>query len=174
MGVTGCGKTTLGEHLAAALHLPFHDADEYHPPANREKLRNNIPLGDEDRWPWLEILAAKLVDWEKTGGAVLACSALKEAYREVLCRQVPGAALVYIRGDRDVIASRLIQRAEAGHDLIRRDFHAILDGQYRDLEEPADAIVVSNEQTPEEMAAQVIEHLRQQGVSNAKGLVQRA
>src|SRR5688500_10102545 len=80
MGVTGSGKTTLGRALAERLNLPFYDADDFHPDANREKLRNNIPLDDHDRWPWLKVLAQKLIEWERTGGAVLACSALKKSY----------------------------------------------------------------------------------------------
>jgi gluconokinase len=151
MGVTGCGKTTLGEALARRLGLPFQDGDDYHPPANREKLRNNIPLDDNDRMPWLELLSRKLTEWSKEGGAVLACSALKERYRVVLRRGAPDAQFVYIRGDRDVIARRLRLRAEV-HDLIKRDFTAILDGQFRDLEEPSDAVVVSCLDTPEKMA----------------------
>jgi carbohydrate kinase (thermoresistant glucokinase family) len=155
MGVTGCGKTTVGEKLAAALGIPFHDADNFHPPSNREKLTNDIPLGDVDRVPWLEAMAAQMPEWERAGGAVLACSALKRSYRQVLRSGSPNVAFVYIRGDRRAIARRLEQRARDGHMLIR-DFSRILDGQFRDLEEPRDAVVVSNEDSPDEMVREAL------------------
>src|SRR3954462_13690936 len=84
MGVTGSGKSTLGKLLADRLGLPFHDADDYHPPENRAKMAADIPLDEEDRRPWLALLAQLAVGWQAAGGAVLACSALKQAYRELL------------------------------------------------------------------------------------------
>jgi len=85
MGVSGCGKSTVGRLLAARLGLPFLDADEYHPPENVAKMAAGVPLEDADRWPWLERLNAELAAADRSGpGAVLACSALKAAYRDVL------------------------------------------------------------------------------------------
>src|SRR5216684_3378750 len=84
MGVTGCGKSTIGSALAEQLDLPFYDADAFHPAENRAKLERNEPLDDSDRWPWLSRIAMHVPRWEARGGAVLACSALKEAYRTVL------------------------------------------------------------------------------------------
>src|ERR1700753_3733923 len=96
MGVTGCGKSTVGKLLAERLGLPFHDADAYHPPENRAKMAANIPLGDADRWPWLELLGKLAGEWETQGGAVLACSALKQAYRDVLVRHVAQSRIVFL------------------------------------------------------------------------------
>ena len=77
MGVSGCGKSTIGALLAARLDVPFHDADDFHPQSNRDKMASGQPLDDDDRQPWLESLAEYLARWSGEGGAVLACSALK-------------------------------------------------------------------------------------------------
>jgi len=151
MGVMGCGKSSVGRALAERLQCRFIDADDYHPPANREKLSCNIPLGDEDRWPWLRLLA-DLLSREAAGGVsvVLACSALKEAYREVLRSCGYPVAFVHLAFPRVQIAARLCLRA-GQHDLVR-NFDRILDGQFRDLEPPSDAIVVNVEETVEAQA----------------------
>src|SRR5258706_10267534 len=88
MGGGGSGKTTVGRLPGEHLRLPFYDGDAFHPPANRAKMAANVPLDDADRWPWLELLAAAAAGWEAAGGAVLACSALKRSYREVLFRSL--------------------------------------------------------------------------------------
>lgn len=159
MGVTGCGKTTLGIEIGKRLNLPFYDADDYHPPANKEKLRHNIPLDDADRQPWLQILAENIAQWEKNGGGVLACSALKEKYRAVLRTGAPNLRIVYIKGTKAEFTERLKIRAAKGHDLIKKDFDKILDGQFRDLEEPADAIVIPASLPPEAMAGLAVSQL---------------
>ena len=82
-GVSGSGKTTIGRLLAEKLDLDFKDADDFHPAANVEKMRSGLPLNDQDRAPWLTILAKKIEEWSRADGAVLACSALKEAYSPV-------------------------------------------------------------------------------------------
>lgn len=87
MGVSGSGKTSLGKRLALRLGLPFYDADDFHSEENKAKMKSGEPLTDEDRWPWLNGLAEHLRQWELEGGAVLACSALKESYRERLTQQ---------------------------------------------------------------------------------------
>ena len=84
MGVTGSGKSTVGALLAARLGLQFQDADTYHPPENRAKMASNVALEDADRWPWLELLGKLAAEWQAHGGAVLACSALKQTYRDVM------------------------------------------------------------------------------------------
>ena len=84
MGVSGSGKTTVGKLLSKKLNLPFYDADDFHPAANIEKMAEGIPLNDNDRWPWLDKLGKLLKSWEANGGAILACSALKEKYRKRL------------------------------------------------------------------------------------------
>jgi carbohydrate kinase (thermoresistant glucokinase family) len=151
MGVTGSGKTTSGRLLAARLALQFHDADEYHPPENRAKMAADIPLDDADRWPWLEQLAELAVTWEAQGGAVLACSALKQAYRAVLLKRVP-ACVVYLELSRPEAELRLALR-RGQHDIVG-EFARLLDGQYRDLEPPRDALRLSAELPPEQIVEQ--------------------
>ncbi len=158
MGVTGCGKTTLAKALAARLAIPFHDADDHHPPANRAKLGRNEPLDDDDRAPWLALLAGQMAGWEAQGGAVLACSALKERYRDVLRGGNPEVVFVFLEGDAATIARRLEARARRGHLLVR-DFDRILEGQFRDLEPPADAIRVPIAAATDEAVQLVAEEL---------------
>jgi carbohydrate kinase (thermoresistant glucokinase family) len=136
MGVCGCGKTTVGEALAAAMGWPFFDADGFHPPANVAKMAAGVPLSDDDRAPWLDRLAAEMGAIERAGGsAVLACSALKAAYRDRLA--VAGdVRFVHLRGDRATIASRVAART--GHYMPA----ALVDSQFADLEPPVDAIDV--------------------------------
>lgn len=141
MGVTGCGKTTVGQLLANRLQLPFQDADAYHSPENRAKMAQDMPLSDADRWPWLEHLSALALGWERQGGAVLACSALKQAYRDVLVRHVTDAHIVYLELSR-AVAERRLEGRRGQHEFVG-EFRQLLDGQYRDLEPPKDAITVN-------------------------------
>lgn len=152
MGVTGAGKTTVGERLAAALGAAFLDADDYHPPANRAKLAAGVPLSDGERWPWL---GAVRTAWQASGG-VLACSALNRAYRDFLLAGLPGPRVVFLHGPRDLVAARLAARR--GHFAAP----SILDSQLRELEPPADAIAVDIGRPP---AAVVEEIVRALGVS---------
>ena len=136
MGVTGCGKSTVGAALAERLGWRFLDADDFHPPANVAKMAAGTPLADEDRWPWLDRLASELRTIEAAGGnAVLACSALKEAYRSRL-----GAAgdvrFVHLAGDQATIASRLAGRKH------RYMPASLLASQFAALERPANAVEV--------------------------------
>ncbi|HAI10400.1 MAG TPA: gluconate kinase [Phycisphaerales bacterium] len=107
MGVSGVGKTAVGQQLARALHLRFDDADDFHPAMNVEKMQAGIPLTDKDRWPWLDILNHHL---KQTAGCVLACSALKAAYRMRLCQGAEDVRLVYLKADRDTLIQRMQQR----------------------------------------------------------------
>src|SRR5262245_44300828 len=104
MGVTGVGKTTVGQRLAETLGWRFHDADDFHPPANKAKMNAGVPLTDEDRWPWLRalhaVIAQALADGE---GAVVTCSALKRAYRDVLSGGLTGIEYVHLTGDPRVV-----------------------------------------------------------------------
>jgi carbohydrate kinase (thermoresistant glucokinase family) len=150
MGVTGSGKSTSGTLIAARLGLAFHDADDYHPAENRAKMAADIALGDADRWPWLEHLARLAVVWESEGGAVLACSALKQAYRELLLAEVRTPRIVYLELTRAEAERRLAARR--GQHAIVRDFTSLLDGQYRDLEPPRDALCLSAALSPTEIA----------------------
>jgi len=136
MGVTGSGKTTVGQALAESLHWRFADADDFHPPANVAKMRAGIPLEDADRAPWLATLRTRIVGWLKSeADVVLACSALKQAYRDELVLS-PEVRLVYLRGGSDLIAARLKERH--GHYMDPN----LLASQFAALEEPKDAVVI--------------------------------
>jgi gluconokinase len=140
MGVSGCGKSTIGKPLAERLGYPFLDADEFHPPANVAKMAAGIPLTDADRQPWLELLNAKL---RVQDNAVLACSALKESYRQTLTRGLAGFRLVHLRGDIELIRARLAERTH------RYMPASLLESQFATLEPPQDAIEVDIGQLPE-------------------------
>ena len=153
MGVTGSGKSTVGSLLAVQLGWEFADADGFHPAANVEKMARGIALTDADREPWLAAMRAAIVKWQAEGkNVVLACSALKQSYREKL--GVGGEVrLVYLKGSYEVIASRL--RARHGHFATE----AILADQFAVLEEPRDAVAVDVDGVPEELVADIRERL---------------
>ena len=150
MGVCGSGKTTVGEILAQELAWPFFDADDFHPQANVAKMASGQPLTDADRWPWLDGIAEEMRRVLARGGhAVLACSALKDAYRSRLQR-AGDVRIVYLKGDQPTIAARL---AERHHKYMPA---SLLPSQFAALEEPADAVVVDIRQS---IPAQV-KHIR--------------
>jgi carbohydrate kinase (thermoresistant glucokinase family) len=161
MGVTGAGKTTVGKALAERLGLPFFDADDFHPPENRAKMARNEALADADRWPWLETMASSVPRWEATGGAVLACSALKQAYRDVLLKHASSSRLVYLRLSSDEVGPRLEKRRGA-HAFVG-EFDRLLAGQFRDLEEPRDALVEPGYLAPSELVERVRRRLLDEG-----------
>jgi gluconokinase len=132
MGVSGSGKSTIGERLAVRLGWVYEDGDAYHPPANVAKMHAGHPLTDDDRWPWLKAIAAA-IDRHIAAGQpiVIACSALKRAYRRVLVHGRDDIRIVYLKGSRDLIARRL--KARKGH-FMPSD---LLDSQFATLEEPA-------------------------------------
>lgn len=137
MGVSGCGKTSVGKALAERLGWDFYDADDFHPPENIAKMAGGIPLSDEDRAPWLETLRALIADCLQTNRpGVLACSALKERYRQTLLDGNPGARLVYLKGSYDLIWSRMANRP--GHYMKPE----MLKSQFDALEEPQNALIV--------------------------------
>jgi gluconokinase len=153
MGTTGAGKTTIGTMLAAQLNWQFADADTFHPPANIEKMSHGIPLNDADRAPWLEAMRKAILEWIAAGkNVVLACSALKRAYREEL-RPSPEVGIVYLKGDYALFAERI--RHRHGHFA----GEGILAGQFADLEEPTDAITIDAAQSPEEIVAEIRKRL---------------
>jgi gluconokinase len=154
MGVSGSGKTTVGQLLADALGAEFAEGDAYHPPANIEKMRRGIPLEDADRWPWLQTLAAQIDRWLAAGTpVVLACSALKQRYRDILAKGRPGVRFVYLEGDKALIRLRLDRRR--GHYMPAN----LLDSQFATLEPPSDAITVDVAGAPEAIAATIIRKL---------------
>lgn len=158
MGVTGAGKTTVGGLLARRLGLPFYDADDFHPAGNLDKLSRNVALSEEDRGPWLGVLAENLRGWARGDGAVLACSALRRSYRRVLREAAPGVVFVFLTGERGLIAERLERRAaERGH--VVGEFDVILEGQFRDLEIPEDALVFDVGGEPGVIVDEIVEAL---------------
>ncbi len=153
MGPAGSGKTTVGELLAAQLAWDFFDADNFHSPANIEKMSRGIPLHDEDRIPWLNSIREAMLQWDSNGrNAILACSALKRSYRELL--QInSNVKLVYLKGSFELFRERLHSRK--GHYAGEQ----ILAGQFADLEEPADALTIDAAQSPEQIVAEIRERL---------------
>jgi gluconokinase len=153
MGPTGSGKTTVGKLLAAQLKWEFADGDDFHPPANIEKMSHGIPLHDEDRIPWLHSIREAMLQWDAQGhNVVLACSALKRSYRELL--QInSNVKLVYLRGSYELFRERL--RSRKGHYAGEQ----ILAGQFADLEEPTDAITIDAAQSPEQIVAEIRKRL---------------
>jgi len=149
MGVTGSGKTTVGNLLAQQLVWEFADADSFHSPANVEKLTHGIPLDDADRAPWLKSLREVIEKWiRERRNMVLACSALKNSYREELSAG-SDVKFVYLKGSYDLIYRRL--RLRHGHFASEK----ILAGQFADLQEPGDAFTVDIDQTPEQIVAEI-------------------
>lgn len=164
MGVTGAGKTTVGRLLATQLGWQFADADDFHPPANVEKMRHGIPLTDEDRRPWLQRLQDEITTWiGESRSVVLACSALKRSYRLEL-GVGPEVHFVYLKGSKALITERL--RLRHGHFADEK----ILAGQFADLEEPGEgpgegskedgAHIVTVDITP--APEQIVTHIRQE------------
>lgn len=152
MGVSGVGKTTIGEALARSLACSFLDADDYHPPANVAKMASGIALEDADRWPWLDALNAELRSAK--GRVVLACSALKEAYRERLAAGLHDVRFVYLHAPFEVIHARLAQRKH------RYMPASLLASQLATLERPAGAIDVEVADTPDACVQRILRALR--------------
>jgi gluconokinase len=152
MGVSGTGKTTVGQALSDALGLPFVEGDELHPASNVEKMAAGIPLTDADRAPWLDLIAAEL-----HRPVVVACSALKRAYRDRLRRDAPDLTLVYLHGSRELLAERMGGRR--GHFMPT----TLLDSQLATLEPPMPdekAVAVDVVLTPAEIVAEVVAGLQ--------------
>ena len=153
MGVSGSGKSTVGALLASDLGWDFADADDFHSAENVEKMRRGTPLTDADRGPWLGRLRARIVEWMEAGkNGVLACSALRQVYRDQL-RVNPQVRFVYLKGERDLLSERLLQRP--GHYMKQ----LMLESQLATLEEPIDAVIVSANSTPREIVREIRENL---------------
>jgi gluconokinase len=153
MGVVGSGKTTIGRLLAEQLGWEFADADDFHPASNVEKIRSGIALTDADRAPWLGRLREAIHTWIATKrDVVLACSALKRAYREKL-EAGPEVRFVYLKGSPALVADRL--RLRHGHFANEQ----ILASQFADLEEPEGAVTVSISPEPQKIVAEIRKRL---------------
>ncbi|MDY0873639.1 gluconokinase [Dongia rigui] len=156
MGVSGCGKSTIGAALAAALGADFLEADTFHSPANIAKMKSGTPLEDADRWPWLDAIGAALDrSVIENRSVVLACSALKASYRARLLP--PGqrqGRVVFLQGSADLVGARLSGRK--GHYMPP----TLLPSQFATLEAPADAIVVDIARAPEEIVGEILSVLQ--------------
>jgi gluconokinase len=155
MGVAGSGKTSVGQLLAQRLGWQFRDADDFHPASNRAKMRRGVPLDDNDRRPWLHAVRALLVQFLAKGkNAIVACSALKESYRQALAGDSEEIKFVYLKGPLPLIAGRLAQRH--GHFFDP----ALLRTQFDDLEEPHGVVAVDITPPPEVIADSIIAALK--------------
>lgn len=154
MGVSGCGKTTVADLVAAEIGGGFLEGDAFHPPANKAKMGAGIPLTDEDRWPWFDRLAEEVREVLASGRpAVLACSALKRRYREHLFDGFSDHRLVYLRGSYELIKARMDARQ---HEYMTS---TLLQSQFDALEEPEPGpgtLILSIERTPEEMVQEIV------------------
>jgi gluconokinase len=154
MGVAGCGKTTVGESLAKELGWDFYDADHFHPPENIAKMSNGIPLDDSDRAPWLaslhDLISASL---KSVRPGVLACSALKERYRQRLLDDNNQVLVVYLKGSYDMIWSRLSGRKE--HYMKPH----MLQSQFEALEEPSNALTIEASMSVEDIVQEIISNM---------------
>jgi gluconokinase len=151
MGVSGSGKTVVGTRLAEKLQYEFLDADNFHPPANIEKMKHGVPLTDEDRFPWLQNLHGELTSRLKHDKSViLACSALKETYRTILGEGLPQVRFVYLHVDKETLAERLQKRP--GHFFPKE----LLESQLATLEAPHDALVVEENRPLDEVVDTIV------------------
>jgi gluconokinase len=157
MGASGSGKSTIGALLARRLRWEFEDADWFHPASNVDKMQSGIPLTDDDRWPWLGAIAAWIDKARRSGRhGVIACSALKRRYRDVLIGDRADVRLVYLKGDETLIARRIATRHE--HFMPQ----SLLHSQFAALEEPGrdeNPIIVSIEPEPREIVARILSAL---------------
>jgi len=154
MGPMGCGKTTLGKMLAEKLGWSFYDGDDFHPKKNVEKMRAGIALTDEDRKLWLEKLHANVQDWLRDRQhTILACSALKQAYRDMLGVDQKTVRTVYLKGSYELLRKRVEERQ---HPYMDKN---LLRSQLDTLEEPRDGLTVDISATSEIVVSAIIDHL---------------
>jgi gluconokinase len=167
MGVSGSGKTTLGTLLAKRTGATFADADDYHSAANKAKMAAGIPLTDEDRQPWLETLNSVLQRWLVAHhSGILACSALKEKYRETLTASLPENAVqfVFLNGSKEMIAERLVKRH---HEYMAE---ALLESQLSTLEPPKGAIWVMNDRSPSVVVDEILGKLQTRSLNGTQSV----
>jgi len=156
MGVSGSGKTTIGKALAEQLGCRFYDGDDYHPPENIAKMASGIPLDDADRAGWLETLASIIRDGlEKGENGVMACSALKEKYRQVLRVDPERVKFIYLKGNYELILSRM--RTRDAHymkpEMLRSQFEA--------LEEPREALTMDVSHSPDQIVQNILKGIKE-------------
>ncbi len=156
MGVSGCGKSTVGQMLADKMGATFYDGDDFHPQANIDKMASGTPLNDDDRQPWLEKLAS--VTQETPTSTVTACSALKKTYRNIL-KQAENVTVIYLHGTKETLLSRLTERSNNSDHFMPS---SLLDSQLETLEDPSQephTITVSIEDTPQQIISNIITNL---------------
>jgi carbohydrate kinase (thermoresistant glucokinase family) len=161
MGVSGSGKTTVASAVAQRLGWDLLEGDKFHPPENVSKMAAGVALTDADRWPWLHAIASA-IDKERAAGnsAVVACSALKRSYRDILVGDRPDVLLVYLQGSKALIGRRLAARK--GHFMPT----ALLDSQFATLEEPGPdehAVIVSVDNAPDAIVEEVLRQVKEHG-----------
>ena len=155
MGVSGSGKTTLGKAITGQLGCPFYDGDDFHPPANLAKMAAGIPLTDKDRASWLAALAARIQGGLGQGeSGVIACSALKEKYRQALLVDAGQVKFVYLKGSYEVILARM--QGRPAHYMKP----AMLKSQFETLEEPKEVLTVDITLTPEVLVRTIMGYIR--------------
>jgi carbohydrate kinase (thermoresistant glucokinase family) len=153
MGVSGSGKTVIGSRLAARLKLPFYDADDFHSPQNIKKMKSGTPLTDQDRYPWLEGLADEMKQWSRDGGAILACSALKEEYRQVLASRTT-VDWICLHGSFETIYERMKERDHFMNPQL-------LQSQFDTLELPSYGLHLDVLHTPAETVSRIVSLMNQ-------------
>ncbi|MCE7990890.1 MAG: gluconokinase [Roseivirga sp.] len=152
MGISGCGKSTIGSGLAKRLEIPFLDADDFHPTENIKKMSRGQALTDDDRWPWLGAIAQFVLDSHRQQ-MVLACSALKESYRDYLGQRLQ-LKLIYLKLDRVEAVARL--KARKNHFMPV----SLIDSQLATLEPPVDALIIGASEAVEEIVKVAVNHFR--------------
>ncbi|MBT3361144.1 MAG: gluconokinase [Rhodospirillales bacterium] len=162
MGVSGSGKSVVGNILSKAIASGYAEGDEFHSEANVEKMRGGTPLNDEDRWPWLDSMAEAIDGWRAEGKTmILACSALKRVYRDILMGSRDDVLAVHLKGSKELISSRLSVRK---HEYMPS---TLLQSQFDTLEEPDDSenvITVSIDATPETIVKNIVDRLKARGL----------
>ena len=154
IGVSGCGKTTIGKLLSQEIGLSFYDADDFHPQKNIEKMVNNIPLTDDDRKSWLMDLSERIRQWYSNNGTILACSALKESYRKLLTSKFNEVKFVYLSGSKELIKKRIENRRNHFMQLY------LLESQFDTLEVPTYGLHITIDHSPKEIINYITSELQ--------------
>jgi gluconokinase len=152
MGVSGSGKTTIGKLLSVKTALPFFDADDFHPPSNKEKMKAGHPLTDNDRQEWLEKLNSVAIEQAHLKGAIIACSALKEKYRIILEKGIAKPIWIFLNGDYDLIRERMAHREHYMPVVLLRS-------QFDDLEIPSSAFTIDIKNHPDTIVEMILEYV---------------
>lgn len=154
IGVAGSGKTTIGKKLSAQINIPFLDGDDFHSLKNKEKMKAGIPLNDQDRKDWLLSINKAARELEQKSGAIIACSALKEKYRQLLTTDVKKIRWIYLEGKFEMIKKRMLNRVEHFMPV------SLLQSQFEILEPPISALKISIENSPDYIIKEILEYIK--------------